>query len=119
MARLVLVLGLLAVAVAIAFVVDHFVLRKNQHVQTVHGSRLEGLVEAINERAWADRDVSPALSTALIERIRAAHQDGASISAGHLVDELREIAWTHRESDPNLSVVVLDMIGRDGHKHLD
>lgn len=92
--------------------------RRLRHVPTLHGSRLEGLVEAINERAWADRDVSPALSAALIEQIRSAHQIGSSISAGHLLDELQKIARAHRESDPHLAAVVLDMIARDGHKHL-
>jgi hypothetical protein len=67
------------------------------------------LIEAINERAWADRDVSPVLSQALIERIRAAHQSGVR-RPDLLVDELRELAWTHRDSDPELSVVVLDLI---------
>jgi hypothetical protein len=92
--------------------------RVSRHVHALHGSRLEGLVEAINERAWAERDGSPALSAALIERIRTAHQDGASMGAGHLVDELRAIALTHRASDPHLAAHVLGMIGRDGHKHL-
>jgi hypothetical protein len=92
-------------------------LRKPRHVRAVHGSRLEGLVEAINERAWAERDLSPVLSEALIERIRAAHRESYA-PAGRLVDELREIAWAHQESDPQLSVIVLDMISRDGHKHL-
>lgn len=92
-------------------------LRSRRHVPPVHGSRLEGLVEAINERAWAERDLSPVLSEALIERIRSAHRESYA-PVGRVVDELREIAWAHRESDPHLSVIVLDMIARDGHKHL-
>lgn len=92
-------------------------LRSRRHVPPVHGSRLEGLVEAINERAWAERDLSPVLSEALIDRIRSAHGESYA-PVGRVVDELREIAWEHRESDPHLSVIVLDMIARDGHKHL-
>jgi len=92
--------------------------RLRRRVRPVHGSKLEGLVEAINERAWAERDLSPVLSEALISRIRSAHNESYA-PAGRLVDELREIAWEHRESDPHLSVIVLDMIARDGHKHLD
>jgi DNA-binding IclR family transcriptional regulator len=92
--------------------------RSRRHVPIVHGSRLEGLVEAINERAWAQRDASPVLSVALIEQVRAARQNGTSISVGHLVDELQKIASAHRESDSHLAAVVLDMIARDGHKHL-
>lgn len=87
-------------------------------MRPVHGSKLEGLVGSINERAWAERDLSPTLSEALISRIRSAHNESYA-PAGRLVDELREIAWEHRESDPHLSVIVLDMIAHDGHKHLD
>ena len=93
-------------------------LRRRRPVPSLHGSRLEGLVEAINERAWAERDLSPVLSEALIERIRSAHGESYA-PVGRVIDELREIAWEHRESDPHLSVIVLDMIARDGHKHLD
>jgi hypothetical protein len=89
-----------------------------RRVRPVHGSKLEGLVEAINERSWAERDLSPVLSEALISRIRAARNESYA-PAGRLVDELREIAFAHRESDPELSVIVLDMITRHGHKHLD
>ena len=89
-----------------------------RRVRSVHGSKLEGLVEAINERAWAERDLSPVLSDALISRIRSAHNESYA-PLGRLIDELRQIAWEYRESDRDLSVIVLDMIARDGHKHLD
>lgn len=101
-------LVLLVIAVAAAYLV--YALSRRGSRMALDAYDVE-VVDAVYERAWADRDVQPELAEALIERIREARKLGVRPS---LVDELREIAWSHRESDPQLSVVVLDMIGRNG-----
>lgn len=98
---------LLVLAVAAAYLV--YVLSRRGSRMAFEAYDVE-LVDAVYERAWADRDVQPVLAEALIERIRAARKGGVHRT---LVDELREIAWSHRDSDPELSVIVRDMIGRD------
>jgi hypothetical protein len=75
----------------------------------LEAARIDGIVTAVNDRAWADRDVSPALAGALIEEIRRARASGVPKDPA-IIDALREVAWVYRDSDPELAVVVLDLL---------
>lgn len=75
----------------------------------LEAARINRLLTAVNDRAWADRDVSPALAGALIDEIRRARAGGVPTDPA-ILDALREVAWAYRDSDPELSVVVLDLL---------
>jgi hypothetical protein len=107
--RLLLPLLLLLLIVVLATLSRQLNAARARRPAELAAARWGAVVDAVKERAWADRDVSPALAAALIERVREASAGGRPADA-MLVDDLREIAWSHRDSDPELSVVVLDLI---------
>lgn len=105
-----LFLLLVALAVLTTFVVVRQVSqRRAQKPLELEAARISGILAAVNDRAWADRDVSPGLAGAVIEKIRVARAGGVPHDPA-ILDDLREVAWTHRDSDPELSVVVLDLL---------
>ena len=105
-----LLLLLIVVAIAITVVlVRQLGQARSRRPFELESARVSDLLTTVNDRAWADRDVSPALAGALIEEIRRARAGGVPTDPA-ILDILREVAWAYRDSDPELSVVVLDLL---------
>lgn len=97
-----LVVLLMAVVVAVLVGVVALVVVTRRRVDSTW---VAAALAETKKQAWLNRDIDPALATAVIDRIRVLEQRPPSPG---MIDEVLEICWRHREDSPALSTILVD-----------
>ena len=113
MIRIVLLVLVVAVLVALVFVVANG--------QATSSRRLElarRRVRAATELAYDHDEISPHLAGAIIERTRGLGDDSSVHTLEKAVEDVLALARAHRTEEPDLAVIVIDVLRREVPREL-